>query len=103
MTADEQHSNNARTDDETTTVAGQDDTTQHTGAEGNTSQTRAEHASEQDGNPPSFTPKDSTRTRPPAQGAPTTASRTGTVKRHRPWWQITVLVVVVVCAVVAAR
>ena len=34
MTADEQHSNNARTDDETTTVAGQDDTTQHTGAEG---------------------------------------------------------------------
>ena len=102
MTADEQHSNNARTDDKTTTVAGQDDTTQHTGAEGNTSQTRAEHASEQDGNPPSFTPKDSTRTRPPAQGAHTTASRTGTVKRHRPWWQITVLVVFVVCAVVAA-
>ncbi len=78
MTADEQHSNNARTDDKTTTVAGQD------------------------GNPPSFTPKDSTRTRPPAQGAHTTASRTGTVKRHRPWWQITVLVVFVVCAVVAA-
>lgn len=102
MTADEQHSNNARTDDETTTVAGQDDTTQHTGAEGNTSQTRAEHASEQDGNPPSFTPKDSTRTRPPAQGAHTTASRTGVAKRHRPWWQITVLVVFVVCAVVAA-
>lgn len=57
MTADEQHSNNARTDDETTTVTGQDDTTQHTGAEGNTSETRAEHASEQDGNPPSFTPR----------------------------------------------
>ncbi|RYQ11111.1 hypothetical protein PG2093B_0713 [Bifidobacterium pseudolongum subsp. globosum] len=102
MTADEQHSNNAYTDDETTTVGGQDDTTQHTGTEGNTSQTRAEHASEQDGNPPSFTPKDSTRTRLPAQGAHTTASRTGTAKRHRPWWQIIVLVVFVVCAVVAA-
>lgn len=76
----EQHSDNAHTDDGITTVANQD------------------------GNPPSFTPKDTTRTRPATQGTPTSSTRshTNATKRRRPWWQITVLMVFVVCAVVAA-
>lgn len=101
MTADEQHSNSAHTDDETTAVAHQDDTTRRTGMGGKTQPTSTGHATEQGGDPPSFTPKDTTRTRPAAQGTPA-RSHTVAAKRHRPWWQITVLVVFVVCAVVAA-
>lgn len=106
MTADEQHSNSDDTDTRTTTVASQDDATQHVGTARNTSQTRMEQASEQGGDPPSFTPKDTTRTRPATQGthAPGSGARshTGAARHRRPWWQVTVLMVFVACAVVAA-